>query len=314
MGWESIATGRWGETDQLYATSSQVLAKTITDKYLVPQNINDIIIAGGSYPVEPTFDSLTVTGDSSLTTVTATTATLDTIMMVDPTDQAVIWNLSSVYQRSNNVDITSTLAIGGNSTYEINMVQNGNFSSGMTDWTVVGAVTGVDGKALLSPVVADTYFSQDCITFLSENIVSGTYYRVNYNLSYTDDADFTATQIGFGLKAAIDSPTTVEPTQNFPVTAGTHSFIVKANGNYTDIVFMFWLTGGHTLSVDNVSVIEAGVLVISDGLILPSNDITSSSGLGATGQMTYDSDYLYVCTSGGIKGSAAWKRAALTTW
>ena len=40
----------------------------------------------------------------------------------------------------------------------------------------------------------------------------------------------------------------------------------------------------------------------------------SSTGGGNTGQFAFDSDYLYICISGGQPGSATWKRVALTSF
>jgi len=40
----------------------------------------------------------------------------------------------------------------------------------------------------------------------------------------------------------------------------------------------------------------------------------SSTAAGVTGQIAWDSSYMYVCTAGGVGGSATWKRVALGTF
>lgn len=66
------------------------------------------------------------------------------------------------------------------------------------------------------------------------------------------------------------------------------------------------ITIGRALSVGgNVSGTTAG-------LILPiAGSPTSAGTAGITGQIAWDSSNWYVCTSGGIAGSATWKKAAL---
>ena len=52
-----------------------------------------------------------------------------------------------------------------------------------------------------------------------------------------------------------------------------------------------------------------GDLVLPGSLIMPSNAPGSSSSNGATGQMTWDTNYLYVCTA-----PNTWKRVSLSTF
>jgi hypothetical protein len=40
----------------------------------------------------------------------------------------------------------------------------------------------------------------------------------------------------------------------------------------------------------------------------------SSTAAGVTGQIAWDSSYIYVCVTGGTAGNATWKRAAISTW
>ena len=41
---------------------------------------------------------------------------------------------------------------------------------------------------------------------------------------------------------------------------------------------------------------------------------STSSSAGVVGQISWDSGYIYICTTSGVQGQAVWKRAALTTW
>jgi hypothetical protein len=49
-------------------------------------------------------------------------------------------------------------------------------------------------------------------------------------------------------------------------------------------------------------------------MILTGSGPGSPTGGGNTGQMGFDSDYLYICINGGAPGSATWKRIPLETW
>ncbi len=51
----------------------------------------------------------------------------------------------------------------------------------------------------------------------------------------------------------------------------------------------------------------SGVNLVYQGPTVPA----SSTAAGATGQISYDSNYIYICTAGGIAGAATWKRVAL---
>jgi hypothetical protein len=54
---------------------------------------------------------------------------------------------------------------------------------------------------------------------------------------------------------------------------------------------------------------------LSATTLIEANTLTPSSGAtaGVTGQIAWDSGFVYICTAGGIAGSATWKKAALTT-
>jgi hypothetical protein len=50
-------------------------------------------------------------------------------------------------------------------------------------------------------------------------------------------------------------------------------------------------------------------LTATTALIVPSSPPASAGATGTAGTITYDADYIYVCTA-----SNTWKRAAIATW
>ena len=53
----------------------------------------------------------------------------------------------------------------------------------------------------------------------------------------------------------------------------------------------------------------------SDAIRIRSSQTPSSAtAVGDTGQICWDTNYLYICVSGGTEGNATWKRIALSTW
>lgn len=49
-------------------------------------------------------------------------------------------------------------------------------------------------------------------------------------------------------------------------------------------------------------------------IILDGQAPSSSTAVGTTGQLGWNSSYLFICTSGGAEGAATWKRITLETW
>jgi hypothetical protein len=68
------------------------------------------------------------------------------------------------------------------------------------------------------------------------------------------------------------------------------------------------VTISNKLTVGEIAGLGLGV-TISDDLIIDSSAPASATATGATGTITYDSNYIYVCTA-----TDTWKRAALSTW
>lgn len=135
---------------------------------------------------------------------------------------------------------------------------------------------------------------------------------VAFNLSNFVDADlqlsFTAS--GVGTKFALIAPST--------------DITLRLGQNGTarwDII-----TGGHLIAhVDNTYDIGASgatrprnvyvgtALTTPSAIISTSSSPTSAGTAGTTGQITWDSGKFYVCTAGGVAGSATWKATTLTS-
>ena len=49
-------------------------------------------------------------------------------------------------------------------------------------------------------------------------------------------------------------------------------------------------------------------------LKLPSNPPAAANSAGSTGQIAWDENSIYICTTGGAEGEAVWKKVAIATW
>jgi len=69
--------------------------------------------------------------------------------------------------------------------------------------------------------------------------------------------------------------------------------------------------GAHDASKDwrNINIKSTSGTTFTGPVIIPTHTPASASASGTEGQITWDDDYIYVCT-----GANEWKRAALTTW
>ncbi len=65
-------------------------------------------------------------------------------------------------------------------------------------------------------------------------------------------------------------------------------------------------SGKVTLS-DNTSGTKTAAILVETATLTPS----SASTAGVTGQIAWDSGFIYICTAGGTAGNATWKKAAL---
>jgi hypothetical protein len=105
------------------------------------------------------------------------------------------------------------------------------------------------------------------------------------------------------------------------VTNGGNKYIsfIKTDGsnNETEVGNINLNADGTTLQVGNRLTftggltVSAGGAIISGGLRLPSPGTVpaTTSTTGITGQVTFDTDHIYVCI-----GTNQWKRAALANW
>jgi len=91
--------------------------------------------------------------------------------------------------------------------------------------------------------------------------------------------------------------------------AGSFSFNMTANSGTGGVRFG---SGGASPSV--VATISA-TGVITGNTLIEAETLSPTSGgtAGVTGQLAWDSGFLYVCTSGGVAGSATWKKVALSS-
>lgn len=75
-----------------------------------------------------------------------------------------------------------------------------------------------------------------------------------------------------------------------------------------------WDELGSVLVWRHLRVGQVGDSITTSGLILcGSGSPTSATTAGDTGQISWDGNNVYICTHGGVAGSATWKAAALST-
>lgn len=71
----------------------------------------------------------------------------------------------------------------------------------------------------------------------------------------------------------------------------------------------FLTSGANTATAEALRIDGNQVATFSGPIVIPSSTPASASAPGATGQIAWDSNYLYVAT-----GTNTWKRVALTSW
>jgi len=64
----------------------------------------------------------------------------------------------------------------------------------------------------------------------------------------------------------------------------------------------------------NANNLPQATLDVNGSFRISTKTPASSTAAGVTGQIAWDSSYVYVCTAGGTSGNATWKRAAISTW
>jgi hypothetical protein len=78
--------------------------------------------------------------------------------------------------------------------------------------------------------------------------------------------------------------------------------------------FVSLQSSGTTLTVGTASASGGGNLAVTGTLAIGATLSPTSAGTaGVTGQIAWDTSYIYICTAGGAAGSATWKKASLAS-
>ena len=114
----------------------------------------------------------------------------------------------------------------------------------------------------------------------------------------------------FQVESALDEGTN-DPAMTINQNADGRWFMSVGTGPQTTYATQWNISNGssNTLYFQNGNIYYGvGTNLVYQGPSVPA----SSTAAGATGQISYDSNYIYICTSGGVGGAATWKRVALS--
>ena len=239
MGWDSIAVDRWGNNYQLWSTNAEVQGKEITDKYMVPANVDAIIelCSGGA----PDFDEdITIDGDLSITGTLSVGENADITGDLTAHDATI----------NHELEVSKSVNIGLEDGDE--MVINGGFDTDLTGWTNVS----VTQSAGVASIPYEGKLSQP-IAFLE---------AITYRISYVVTASVLGAEApsgpGISLIGAIntefiaaDSFEDVLTGDDFraETVTGSYDFIFTP---YQDYSYFSILndTVGSTMTIDNISI------------------------------------------------------------
>lgn len=160
----------------------------------------------------------------------------------------------------------------------------------------------------------DNTFAKPGELFLNENL------QEVYYVDHSDDtakklagvwaksgsnAYFSAGNVGVGLSA---------PTAPLEIAATWDDAAITHSGVKVTITDTASAAASKPLEItvggsSKLSLSKAGDLTVAGKVTLPSQPPASATANGSTGDIAWDTDYIYVCVT-----TNTWKRAALATW
>ena len=160
----------------------------------------------------------------------------------------------------------------------------------------------------------DSTFAKPGELFLNENL------QEIYYVDHSDDtakklagvwaksgsnAYFSAGNVGVGLSA---------PTAPLEVAATWNDAAVTHSGVKVTITDTASAAASKPLEItvggsSKLSLSKAGDLTVAGKVTLPSQPPASATANGSTGDIAWDTDYIYICVA-----TNTWKRAAISTW
>lgn len=194
---------------------------------------------------------------------------------------------------TNEVTGINCLVNGSNSVYALNfkcsIEGNGGYAAG-----IIGNATTKDSTAIHSNLFGGYFCVGPFYEGGQADYVAG--------VQVTSFGDTTGTVAAYGLDVNLVCA---------DMSSGTATGIwIEPDSPYTGLQ-------GHTKYAIKSDTLAPSVFAgsLSATTLIEANTLTPSSGAtaGVTGQIAWDSGFVYICTAGGIAGSATWKKAALTT-
>ena len=213
-----------------------------------------------------------------------------------------------------SVSVSQTVATSGNPT-TLNAIQ-GTINVGFNVSTWAGISFNVP-TSQASKLLAANGSLKSAEQFLStdtyQNTTSGSLQINNaipLTLGTANQSQINVNSTQFLIQSNISSQ---DFEISLPVSSNSSALFISSNTGNIGI-------NGFTSSSRPQYPLDVGGIIHSSSSVIATNFIAtatstpaSHSAAGTTGQIAWDSSYIYVCVSGGTTGNATWGRAALTT-
>jgi hypothetical protein len=214
-------------------------------------------------------------------------------------------------------DVTRNRATFRDPSFYFNDTQNPTLQVGHNIYTYSPTVEGLYGDTLAVYGSSDSYapYSRHLnrISDANSPIQSGGWSvsssRANVDAQNTPNPIFSGDFIGYFSGFALTANAATYSDESYFETAGIKMFATGSNVSVGGNLAVFTKAdGGQTvqaIGVEHNQSVKFFANVITSNVYVPSS---ATSG-GSAGQISYDSDYVYVCL-----GNGNWKRANLAAW
>jgi hypothetical protein len=214
-------------------------------------------------------------------------------------------------------DVTRNRATFRDPSFYFNDTQNPTLQVGHNVYTYSPTDEGLYGDTVSVYGSGDSYAPQsrhlNRISDANQHVQSGGWSvsssRANVVNQYVENPIFSGDFIGYFSGFAFTSNAATYSNPNYFETAGIKMFATGSNVSIGGNLAVFTKAdGGQTvqaIGVEHNQSVKFFANVITSNVYVPSS---TTSG-GTAGQISYDSDYVYVCL-----GNGNWKRANLVAW
>lgn len=214
-------------------------------------------------------------------------------------------------------DVTRNRATFRDPSFYFNDTQNPTLQVGHNVYTYSPTAEGLYGDTLGLYGSGDSYAPhsrhENRISDANEPVQSGGWSvsssRANVVNQYTENPIFSGDFIGYFSGYALTANAATYSDETYFETAGIKMFATGANVSVGGNIAVFTkIDGGQTaqaIGVEDDQSVKFFANVITSNVYVPG----SATAGGTAGQVSYDSDYVYICL-----GNGNWKRANLAAW